>query len=429
MSSLESIQALADLMRVLEDLSGALHSPPDDRRQIVIPSGQNRSADKADKAEARYRALVEQIPAITFTVSLEEDAPEIYVGPQIETILGFSQEEWMEDPILWFAQCHPDDRDIWHQEFARGIQTGGPFRAQCRVFAKDGHIVWLHGEARLVRDDQGRPLFLQGVAFDVSDQKKAEQKMKEAQEVRVLNERLSAVGQMAASIGHDLRNPIGTIRNAWSLIEKKLGPTPEVEEDARMKQMFAIIGRELDRCSSILSELLEFARDRKPHRTPVKLAPLIDEVFSVVARPFPSIVLANHVAEGFPETNIDADQMRQVLVNLVQNAVEAVSKEGVVGVAARLDEDDGSTIIEVIDDGKGIPLEIRESIWKPLFTTKKRGTGLGLPIVANIVQRHDGLVSLESTPGKGTTFRLSLPRRDASEEPEPDRGGAAELPR
>ena len=426
MSSPDASASMAELTKVLEDLSSALRSTSPERRQIVLPAGAGLGADKA---EARYRALVEQIPAITFTVSLEEDAPEIYVGPQIETILGFSQQEWMDDPILWFAQCHPDDRDIWHQEFARGIQTGGPFRAECRVLAKDGHTVWLHGEARLVRDDQGHPLFLQGVAFDITDQKKAEQKMKEAQEVRVMNERLNAVGQMAASIGHDLRNPIGAIRNAWTLIDKKLGPTPEVQGDKRLKDMFTIVERELGRCTSILSELLEFARDRQPHRTPVVLTALVDEVFSVVARPWPSIVLVNHVEESFPPFNVDADQMRQVLVNLVQNAVEAVSKEGVVGIAAHLDQEDGATVIEVIDDGKGIPLEIRESIWKPLFTTKKRGTGLGLPIVANIVQRHDGLVSVDSAPGKGATFRLRLPKHEASLEPEPDRGGAVELDR
>jgi two-component system sensor histidine kinase HydH len=103
-----------------------------------------------------------------------------------------------------------------------------------------------------------------------------------------------------------------------------------------------------------------------------------------------------------------------------------VSKTGVVRIASRLDED-GATVIEVIDDGKGIAPELKESIWKPLFTTKKRGTGLGLPIVVNIVGRHEGLVSFDSAPGKGTTFRVALPPREASKEPEPDRGGAVEL--
>ena len=374
------------------------------------------------KAEARYRALVEQIPAITFTVSLEEGVPEIYIGPQIETILGFGQQEWMEDPILWFAQCHPEDRDIWHQEFARGIQTGGPFRATCRVYAKDGHLVWLYGEARLVRDDRGQPLFLQGVAFDVTDQKLAEQKLKEAQEIRVLNERLNAVGQMAASIGHDLRNPIGAIRNAWTFVDKRLAET--LQADKRLKDMSGVIERELGRCTTILSELLEFARDRAPHRVPTHLADLVDEVFTVVSMPQPTMTLENAVARELPPINVDSDNIRQVLINLVQNALEAIRNDGTVRVLARQDGEE--TVIEVVDNGKGIPPELRESIWKPLFTTKKRGTGLGLPIVANLIGRHEGLISFDSALGKGTTFRLQLPHREAAQTPAPDQGGAIE---
>jgi len=417
-----SEKELEELLAVLADLSSALYGDGATRRQIVVPAGQDAGA----RAEARYRALVEQIPAITFTVSLEEGAPEIYVGPQIEQILGFTQEEWMSDPILWFNQCHPDDRDIWHQEFSRGIQTGGPFRAQCRVFAKDGRTVWLHGEARLVRDDAGHPLFLQGVVFDITEQKLAERKMKEAQEVRVLNERLNAVGQMAASIGHDLRNPIGAIRNAWTLVSKKTSALPDVGSDKRTMDMFAIIDRELGRCSTILSELLEFARDRQPHRVATDLHALIDEVFSVVAKPAPTMLLVNEIDPAFEHPAIDADQIRQVLVNLVQNGLEAIPKDGSVRVTLGKTEE-GDFLLEVIDNGKGIAAELKESIWKPLFTTKKRGTGLGLPIVVNIVGRHDGLVSFDSAPGKGTTFRIQFPPRPASEGPEPDAGGASEL--
>lgn len=136
-----------------------------------------RSADASAKlrtAELRYRTLVEQIPAVTFMAVLGEGENEIYVSPHIEALLGFTQSEWLENPFLWYTQLHPDDRDLWHQEFARGIRTGGPFRAECRFIARDGRVVWVHGEARLIKDDRGRPLFLQGVAFDISEAKRAE---------------------------------------------------------------------------------------------------------------------------------------------------------------------------------------------------------------------------------------------------------------
>ena len=127
------------------------------------------------QAEARFRTLVEQIPAVTFMAVLGEGKNEIYVSPHIETMLGYTQKEWLEDPFLWYWRLHPEDRPMWNDEFARGCRTGGPFRADCRFLARDDRVVWVHGEARLVRDSLGRPMFLQGVAFDISEAKRAQQ--------------------------------------------------------------------------------------------------------------------------------------------------------------------------------------------------------------------------------------------------------------
>jgi PAS domain S-box-containing protein len=135
-----------------------------------------RAEERLRAAEIRYRTLVEQIPAVTFMAVLGEGEGEneIYVSPHIEALLGFTQQEWLENPFLWYRQLHPDDRAVWNEEFARGCRAGGPFRAECRFIARDGRVVWVRGEARVVRDEIGRPLFLQGVAFDISDSKRAE---------------------------------------------------------------------------------------------------------------------------------------------------------------------------------------------------------------------------------------------------------------
>jgi PAS domain S-box-containing protein len=126
-------------------------------------------------AEARFRSLVEQIPAVTFMAVLGQGKNEVYVSPHIEQLLGYTQEEWLEDPFLWYLRLHPEDRTLWNAEFARGCRTGGPFKAECRFMARDGHTVWVHGEARIVKDDLGRPMFLQGVAFDITESKRAQQ--------------------------------------------------------------------------------------------------------------------------------------------------------------------------------------------------------------------------------------------------------------
>ena len=106
---------------------------------------------------------------------LGEGKNEVYVSPHIEQLLGYSQDQWLGDPFLWYLRLHPDDRVLWNTEFSRGCRAGGPFKAECRFVARDGHVVWVHGEARIVKDELGRPHFLQGVAFDITESKRAQQ--------------------------------------------------------------------------------------------------------------------------------------------------------------------------------------------------------------------------------------------------------------
>ena len=142
------------------------------------PAGSIEERLKA--AETRFLTLVEQIPAVTFMAVLGDGENDVYVSPHIEQMLGYSQEQWLSDPFLWYYRLHPDDRALWNREFTRGVRTGGPFRAECRFLARDGHVVWVHGEARLVRDEQGRPQFLQGVAFDITESKRAQEVLLQA---------------------------------------------------------------------------------------------------------------------------------------------------------------------------------------------------------------------------------------------------------
>jgi PAS domain S-box-containing protein len=160
---------------------------------------EQRTVEKLRAAELRYRTLVEQIPAVTFMAVLGEGENEVYVSPHIEALLGFTQKEWLENPFLWYTQLHPDDRALWHAEFARGCRTGGPFQAECRFIARDGRVVWVRGEARLVKDELGRPLFLQGVAFDITESKQA-QAMVLRQAISTTEDRYRALVEQTGAI-------------------------------------------------------------------------------------------------------------------------------------------------------------------------------------------------------------------------------------
>jgi PAS domain S-box-containing protein len=137
---------------------------------------------RAQKAEKRYKSLVEQIPVVTFMVSFGLRKSEIYVSPYVEKLLGYTAKEWVEDPILWYQRLYQDDRARWNREFSRTIALAEPFKGDYRFLAKDGRVVWIHGEVTVVRDDAGRPSFLQGIGYEITELKLAEQVLRRSSE-------------------------------------------------------------------------------------------------------------------------------------------------------------------------------------------------------------------------------------------------------
>ncbi|AGP41978.1 sensor histidine kinase [Sorangium cellulosum] len=239
------------------------------------------------------------------------------------------------------------------------------------------------------------------------------ERLREAQESRLRVERLAAIGQLAASVGHELRNPLGAIRNAAYYLKKRLAGT-ELGADPRVAQFLDLMEKELLSCTRIIGDLLDFARERRLCRSACPLAPLVDDAMSVVEAPA-HVRLVNQVPAALPVPSLDKDQFRQVLVNLIQNAAEAIpaGREGRVVASARVC--DGALVLTVEDDGAGIEREHLAKIFEPLFSTKLKGTGLGLAITAGIVRMHGGAIAVESAPGAGTTFIIRLPLAAAPE--------------
>jgi PAS domain S-box-containing protein len=114
--------------------------------------------------QARYHTLVEQVPAVVFMIFLDRGISEAYVSPYIEAALGFSQDEWLDDPIRWYRQIHPDDKERWNLEAAQMVLSGEPLRSVYRIIARDGHTVWFHCDVKMVRTEAGRPWFVHGIA-------------------------------------------------------------------------------------------------------------------------------------------------------------------------------------------------------------------------------------------------------------------------
>jgi PAS domain S-box-containing protein len=194
--------------------------------------------------EARYRALLEQIPAVVFMAYLDRGVSEAYVSPEIEAALGYSREEWLEDPVRWYERIHPEDKQRWSLEAASMFLSGKPLRSSYRVMARDGRVVWFHCDARMVRRPDGHPWFIHGVAFDISDLKHTEEALQ--QERNFVSTILETVGALVAVLDSDGRivrfNRACELTTGYSL------------EEVRGKQIwdFFLQPEEIERSRSVL---------------------------------------------------------------------------------------------------------------------------------------------------------------------------------
>jgi len=193
---MNSFAAAADAEAILGGLAGVFFQN----------SGPGGTEARSLNVEARYRAIVEQIPAVVFMAYLDEGIGEAYVSPQIEATLGFSQREWLEDPIRWYQQIHPDDKQRWSVEAAEMFLSGNPLRSSYRVMSRDGRVIWFHCEAKMMRRADGQPWFIHGVAFDISELKRTEEALQEERDV--LSAILETVGALVVVLdpsGHIVR--------------------------------------------------------------------------------------------------------------------------------------------------------------------------------------------------------------------------------
>jgi signal transduction histidine kinase len=223
----------------------------------------------------------------------------------------------------------------------------------------------------------------------------------------VRSEKLAAVGQLAASVGHELRNPLAAVRNANVFIGKKVKASGA---DPKVIQFVDLIERELDVCGKIIGDLLDFARERPLVTAPIALHALVDEAIALL--PPSGIEVDNRIDPKLPLAEIDREQFRQVLINLLQNAIEAMETRGSGKVTVDASKSaEGTWRLVIADDGPGMPPDTVEKIFEPLFTTKVKGTGLGLAIVAGIVKRHGGTMRCESRLGRGTELVAEWPAK------------------
>jgi len=224
-----------------------------------------------------------------------------------------------------------------------------------------------------------------------------------AHEQLIRQERLAAIGELASTIGHELRNPLGVISNALYLLRGDISKAPTESSSRHL----ATAEREVSAATVIVSDLLEFARQRDPVMTEIDTGALLDEAIAVL--PPPTGITVDRLPAPAPVIAVaDRDMLRQVVLNLVGNAYQALPDGGTVTVGVT---DAGDTArVQVSDTGIGMNEDVRSKLFEPFFTTKARGVGLGLAVSKRIVDAHGGTISVDSEPGAGSTFSVTLPK-------------------
>lgn len=370
------------------------------------------------RSETRLRVLVNQLPAVLWTTDQEhrytfavgrglsrlQIAPDDLIGKSVGTALD-------ELDRAELIAAH-------HEAFSGEPQA---LVVEWKGLSYEIHVEPLHGEERIVG--------CIGVALDVTEREEAEEAARQVQrellrreqqereqvgrelervrEQLVRQTRLAAIGQISASIAHELRNPLGVIRNALYYLNRRVP-----KDQPKVAEYFDIMEQELTTSERIISDLMEMSRSRPPVKAAFNVVPVVRELVEK-AKDASGI---NWNLAGCPEcfeVQGDEGQIRQVLHNIIGNAVQAMDGNGTVSISCERDEEVDEIV--VADEGPGIREEKLTEIFEPLYTTKAKGTGLGLTICRQIMQHHEGAIQVASVPGEGAEFRVQLPRHPATE--------------
>jgi len=403
--------------------------------QGIFATSVIRDITQRKREEAKFRTLVENIPAVTFFAPLDESVPELYVSPQIVKLLGFTQKEWLEDPVLWYRQLHPEDSVRWNRQFAPTCASGKPFEEIYRFIAKDKRVVWVHGSASVVRDADGTPSFLQGVAFDITDIKESQEALHRVQDElrqnnveldRRVHERTEELTRslvelrdktdelrlFAYQASHDLQKPLISLVNWPERLAKVYGGKGDEQFDEWInrtingaKRMRRLIKEGIEPYSKYLQNTDELPA--------VDCNAAVHDARSNLQADVESSEATIEIVGDLPTVTGTPFRLMLLFQNLIGNAIKYQEPERAlrVEIGARRRKDGWHFWVR--DNGIGFEPKYYKRIFKlgeRLHNeTKIPGTGFGLYICERIVAARGGRMRVRSRLGEGTTFFFTWP--------------------
>jgi PAS domain S-box-containing protein len=315
-----------------------------------------------------------------------------YVNDKFCEISGYRREELLgQDHRLINSGYHPKEfiRTLWTT-----IGSGRVWRGELRNRAKDGTIYWVDTTIVPFLKEDGRPYQYMAIRYEITDRKRSEEQLRD-------QAALARLGEMAAVVAHEVKNPIAGIRGALQVI---MGRSPLEPRDRGI--LSDIIAR-LDALNGIVQDLLLYARPRQPRLERVDFHGLFENTAQLLRRDPSHANVTVRVTGDAPAVTGDADQLRLVFQNLMLNAAQAMKGDGVIDIEVAADGDGWR--IRVRDHGPGMTAEVRDKAFEAFFTTKHRGTGLGLPIARRVIEAHGGRIALDAPDGGGAAVTIWLP--------------------
>ena len=313
-----------------------------------------------------------------------------------ERIFGYASEEVIHK--MGVGDLYPAGRAKKIEQALYGHGHGGPGKLadyETTILNKDGEEIPIWLSASIIYEDE-EPVGAVGFFRDLSERKKLEKKVLES-------ERLATIGQGVSYISHEIKNPLMLIGGFARQVLRK------ISQNGKNKEKLEIIIKEVARLEEFLSEVTDITKPSQPKKIMTSINSVVEDVSAFLHEELKvrHVVFQTSLDPQIPEISVDPKQMRQVLINVMKNAMEAMPEGGRLSITTQLQDD--RVKLRIIDTGQGITPEDVKSVFDPFVTTKAKGTGLGLPICRKIIEDHDGLISLESTSGHGTVCNITLP--------------------
>ncbi|HZN45284.1 MAG TPA: ATP-binding protein [Nitrospiraceae bacterium] len=351
-------------------------------------------------SESKYRSLVDHAPFGIFTT---QGMVVTFSNRYNRSLAGLNPDDAAEAPDAFRQWIHQEDRARVLTEFAEAVRENRPYETIFRFAHRDGTVRKVLSRRIPIQDEQGRTVMYQGFNIDISALDQMQTQLRRA-------ERLATLGQFAAGIAHEIRNPLVGIGSTTALLLDDASP-----DDPRRADL-EIIFREIHRLDRIVNQIVDYARPRSLALAWFSLSDVVHEGLKLLETVLEEkhLVVTCRLSSGLPPLQADRDQVKQVFLNVVQNAIEASQDKGTISIlATELGRGNEAGIgIRVTDQGCGISADDLFHVFEPFFTLgKRRGTGLGLAICRNIIESHAGDISVTSELGKGTSVNIWLPLR------------------